>query len=169
MLPEFSSRASLKEIVAFTYPRLYKGKSENADWYIGFYAFDPVVGQMRRKRIKINYIRKTSDRKRYASTLINRISKQLDGGWNPWIEQQHGKAYHRFTEVCQAYRSFITRMYNDGKALHGSGCGAGAIIVKHGKRAEPKVVTIRGSRRPHCGSARRNRTEHYETVPAPHR
>jgi hypothetical protein len=105
MLPDFSSRASLKELISYTYPRLYRGKSENSDWYIGFHAFDPAVGRMCRKRIKINYIQKTADRKRYATALINRISQQLDGGWNPWIEQQYGKAYHRFSDVCQAWWS----------------------------------------------------------------
>lgn len=114
MLPVFSARSSVKELISYTYPLLYKGKSEKSDWYVGFHAFDPAVGKMRRKKIKLNFIKKKSDRKRFASSLINRICQQLDNGWNPWIEAQHGKAYHLFSEVCQAWRSFITRMYNDG-------------------------------------------------------
>ena len=114
MLPNITGRESLKELISFTYPRLYKGKSMNADWYVGFYAFDPSVGQMRRKRIKINYIKKVTDRKRYATALINRINQQLDCGWNPWIAEKHGKAYHRFSDVCQSYRAYITKMCNEG-------------------------------------------------------
>ena len=41
--------SSLKEIQGFTPPVLHTGK----DWYIDFYAFDPVKGEMRRKKIEL--------------------------------------------------------------------------------------------------------------------
>ena len=47
---------SLQEIISYTLPELYVGK----EWYVGFYAFDPVLGKMRRKRIKINFIKGTT-------------------------------------------------------------------------------------------------------------
>lgn len=37
---------SLKEIQGYTPPVLHTGK----DWYIDFYAFNPVYGEMRRKK-----------------------------------------------------------------------------------------------------------------------
>ena len=41
---------AINELRAFTYPLLHTGK----EWYVGFNAFDPVQGKMRRKKIKIN-------------------------------------------------------------------------------------------------------------------
>lgn len=114
MLPTHSSQSSLQEIISYSYPKLYKGKSSNSDWYVGFYAFDPAVGKKRLKRIKINHIQGVTDRKRYASALMNRISVQLDQGWNPWIESADSRAYCRFSDVCEKYRAYITKMYNDG-------------------------------------------------------
>ena len=114
MLSQVSNNASLKEIISYTYPSLYTGKSSTAEWYIGFYAFDPAGGKMRRKKIKVNHIKKVADRKKYANSLIHRLTNKLENGWNPWIEAEHGKAYHHFTEVCDTYRKYITKLFNDG-------------------------------------------------------
>ena len=108
--PNKKNSSALKNIISFTYPKLYTGK----EWYVGFYAFDPAIGEMRRKRIKINFITgKISDRRHYADGLIRRICEQLDNGWNPWIEADDAKAYHLFTAVCEHYRRYITKLYND--------------------------------------------------------
>ena len=103
MLSKKKGQTALKEIIGYTYPKLYVGKR----WYIGFYAFDPVAGKMRIKTIKINFIEKAADRRRYANELCKRISRKLDEGWNPWIEAENSRAYHTFTEVCEKYRRFI--------------------------------------------------------------
>lgn len=55
---------SLQEIKKYTPPKLHTGK----EWYISFYAFDPVSGKLRRKRIKVNYIRLISERHKYTKT-----------------------------------------------------------------------------------------------------
>lgn len=110
MLSKKKGQTALKEIISYTYPKLYVGKR----WYIGFYAFDPVAGKMRIKTIKINFIEKAADRRRYANELCKRISRKLDEGWNPWIEAENSRAYHTFTEVCEKYRRFIEKMFADG-------------------------------------------------------
>ena len=76
MLSKKKDQTTLKEIISYTYPQLYVGKR----WYIGFYAFDPVAGKMRRKKIKINFIEKAAGRRRYAGELCKRISRKLDQG-----------------------------------------------------------------------------------------
>lgn len=76
-----SDNSLLEEIISFTYPKLHAGK----DWYVGFYAFDPAKKKMRRKRIKINFIKKIGARRRYADGLMRRLVVQLEKGWNPWI------------------------------------------------------------------------------------
>ena len=50
-----------------------------------FYAYDPVMGKMRRKRIKTNRIKGVLKRRQYVRDLIKRICEQLHRGWNPWI------------------------------------------------------------------------------------
>lgn len=81
--------ANVLSVVAYTPPKLYVG----VEWYIGFMAFDPAVGRMRRKKIKLNHIAKIGERRLYARDLINRLSEQLRRGWNPWIERESALSY----------------------------------------------------------------------------
>lgn len=100
---------SLKKIISYTYPKLYVGK----DWYIGFYAFDPVQGKMRRKKIKVNFIKKTHERRKYANELMKRLVVQLNDGWNPWINLGEGPGYKTVDDAFSHYRTFIEKMYKD--------------------------------------------------------
>lgn len=119
MFAENLKNGSIKEIIGFSYPKLYTGK----EWYIGFNAFDPASGGMRRKKIKLNHIEKVTERRKFASGLIYRLSKQLENGWNPWIEAENSKAYHKFNDVCERYKNYLQKLFNDGnlreKTLYG--------------------------------------------------
>lgn len=110
MFAENSKNNSIKEIIGYSYPKLHIGK----EWYIGFNAFDPATGTIRRKKIKLNHIEKITERRKFASGLIYRLSKQLENGWNPWIEAENSKAYHTFKDVCNRYRTYLQKMFNDG-------------------------------------------------------
>lgn len=101
---------TLKEIQGYTPPVLHTGK----DWYIDFYAFSPVHGAMRRKKIKLNFIEKITERRKYAKDYMNRLSEKLSLGWNPWIEQEYSNAYMLFKDVISKYRTFINKMLKDG-------------------------------------------------------
>lgn len=103
--------SSLKEIQGFTPPVLHAGK----DWYIDFYAFDPVKGEMRRKKIKLNFIKKANERRKYAKDYMVRLSEKLSLGWNPWIEQEEGNAYMLFKDIIEKYRTYIYKMLHDGR------------------------------------------------------
>ncbi len=103
----------LESIIGYTPPKLYTGKN-GKDWYIGFYAFDPELNKMRLKRIKINHVEKISERRKYASDLIIRLSEKLRAGYNPFIEQGTGKGYMLFADVCLSYERTITRYLKDG-------------------------------------------------------
>lgn len=100
----------LREIRKYTYPKLVTGK----DWYIIFYAYDPATDSMKRKRIRVNHIEKVVLRRKYADGLIKRLIYKLDKGWNPWIEAENEKAYHKFADVCQHYRKYIQKLFDDG-------------------------------------------------------
>lgn len=119
MFAQNLKNGSIKEIIGYSYPKLYTGK----EWYIGFTAFDPASGQMRRKKIKLNHIEKITERRKFASGLIYRLSKQLENGWNPWIEAENSKAYHKFNDVCERYKNYLQKLFNDGnlreKTLYG--------------------------------------------------
>lgn len=97
------------EIKQYTPPKLYTGK----EWYVGFMAFDPVKGTMRRKRIKLNFIDKIGERRKYADGLIKRLNNKLLQGWNPWVEAENGMAYHTFEDVVSHYRRSIEKLYKD--------------------------------------------------------
>jgi len=109
--PEHLTRgnSALKSIISYTYPELYTGK----EWYVGFYAFDPVRNEMRRKKIKINFVKRASDRRRYGEALKRRVALQLETGWNPWIDVEKGKAYAEFSEVLSHYRKYIEKLFAD--------------------------------------------------------
>lgn len=105
-----TSGSYMGEVIDYTPPRLHEGK----EWYIDFYAYDPAQREKRRKKIKLNFIQKVGDRRRYANTLIKRLHNKLEQGWNPWIESENSKAYHLFDDVCQHYRRHIDKLKEDG-------------------------------------------------------
>ena len=104
-----SPNSEVHDVISYTYPKLYTGK----DWYVGFYAFDPAKGKMRRKRIKINFVERVGDRRKYAQGLMRRLIVKLDNGWNPWIEAESEKAYHTIADVLNHYRRYIEKMFKD--------------------------------------------------------
>jgi integrase len=108
-MPSQKRKQALSEIISFTFPYLHTG----VEWYVIFYAFDPSRNKMRRKRIKLNYIKKKSERRRYADGLLKRLIQKLEQGWNPWIEDEHEKSFHLFKDVVLQYRQFLDKMYSD--------------------------------------------------------
>lgn len=80
---------------------LHTGK----EWFISFYAYDPASEKLKRKRIKINYIKSITERRRYAYGLIRRININLEQGWNPFMEDRGTKAYRkidsRLSDSCE--------------------------------------------------------------------
>jgi integrase len=106
-----AQKTHLHKIVGYKPPRLTTGKS---CWYIGFSAFDPIVGLLRQKRIKLNHINPISTRRLYANELIKRISEKLIDGWSPWIEDENSNAYKEFSEVCDHYRLLLSRELSSG-------------------------------------------------------
>lgn len=89
--------------------RLSSGKV----WFVEFYAFDPVSGDMRRKRIRINRIKNKRERKAYALDLIKHINEQLAAGWNPWINRDI-ETYSDFTICLDSFEENLTKFVNSG-------------------------------------------------------
>ena len=72
---------NVSELVGYSYPKLHKGK----EWYVDFYARDPVTNKMRRKKYWIGTELRVAERNRRAAEIISVVSKQLMNGWNPWV------------------------------------------------------------------------------------
>lgn len=98
--------ADLQEIISYTPPQLYTGK----EWYVGFMAYDPTLGKLHRKKIKLNHISGIMLRRKYANDLIIRINEKLKKGWNPWIEAENEKSYHTFEDACKHYEKILTSL-----------------------------------------------------------
>lgn len=81
--------------------------------FIEFYAFDPELGKLRRKRIKTNRIKGVVKRRQYVRDVIKRICEQLKNGWNPWIAQDVGDLY-TFEEALKRYESHVEKMLSNG-------------------------------------------------------
>lgn len=100
----------LASAVQYTLPEY---KESEAGCYITFNAFDPSVGRMRRKRIKINRVKGVVNRRKYARGLINRLKEQLEEGWNPWINNDIGDL-QTFEDAVSRYESHIEKMVASG-------------------------------------------------------
>ena len=87
---------------------------EGAEWYIEFYAYDPALCRLRRKRIKLNRIKALTKRRAYAREMIAKITLQLQRGWNPWIAKDTSQLLI-FSDVCDAYEAYIDKMFAGGQ------------------------------------------------------
>jgi integrase len=87
--------------LAYIPARLTEGK----EWFVSYYALYPPTGQLRRKKIKLNRIRAIRQRRLVARKLIMDINEKLCNGWNPFVEEEAPKSYHKLLEVLATYMS----------------------------------------------------------------
>ncbi|MCM1440065.1 MAG: tyrosine-type recombinase/integrase [Roseburia sp.] len=78
----FTTQSGVAQIRQYDLP-VYRENGAGA--YIEFRAYDPGLGKMRRKTIKLNRIKGIKTRRDYARGVIKRLNEQLKKGWNPWI------------------------------------------------------------------------------------
>lgn len=81
--------------------------------YIEFYAYDPVQGKLRRKRIKINHIKGVGKRRQYAREVIKRLGYKLSCGWNPWIAKDTTDHF-LFEDALGRYEMHTEKMLANG-------------------------------------------------------
>ena len=94
---------SAKCLVDYTLPRLHKGKQ----WYVDFYAYDPAVGDLRRKKYMLDSYKKLNEKENYAAILIHNIFERLKHGWNPWTDATRTRHFTEFAVVLDRYRAYI--------------------------------------------------------------
>ncbi|MBR5638458.1 MAG: site-specific integrase [Muribaculaceae bacterium] len=93
------------ELIGFSYPRLHTGKS----WYVDFYATDPSTGDMRRKKYKLDGLKKISERKRRAAEIIETVTRRLRGGWNPWVDAQESRGFTLIQDCLNLYLEYVEK------------------------------------------------------------
>lgn len=74
--------------------------------YIYFSAYDPVIEDLRRKRIYIDHIKDERTRDRHARKLIDHINTLLESGKNPFIEQENAKKYTTIEDALKFVLDF---------------------------------------------------------------
>lgn len=102
---------------------LYEGEKE---WFVYYYATDPAVKKLSRKKIKLNHIKSIKDRRAAAKRIIKAINKKLAAGWSPFVEVGAEKCYafvfealdkwllyrekEAETHSMRSYKSFVRRL-----------------------------------------------------------
>lgn len=98
---------SIFEITAYKPARLHTGKC----WYISFHVFDPESERLKIKRVKLNYIGKAGERRRYANELMIRINNNLAQGWNPFIDQESKKGFAKLSFAIDHFKRVHEKKY----------------------------------------------------------
>lgn len=70
-------------------PARYVGSKKNA--YVAYSVVNPETGNFVVKRIKLNYIKSSRQRKAYAEELIKQINGKLSVGYNPFLTEATDK------------------------------------------------------------------------------
>lgn len=73
---------SSREVVGFTLPVMH---TTGGNWYVDFYAHDPVSGRMRRKKYMLNKYKTERNKRVMGSLIIHNLTAKLTAGWNPWV------------------------------------------------------------------------------------
>lgn len=104
-----SELTSKNEIVGFTIPKLHRGKQ----WYVDFFAYDPGIGGMRRKKYMLDHYEK-KDRETVASVLIHNLIEKLKAGWNPFTNANKTRQFTDFSLILSRYKGWITKQKQNG-------------------------------------------------------
>lgn len=94
---------SKKNIIEFTLPRLHKGKQ----WYVDFFAYDPTIDGLRRKKYMLDHYKLQKEREDIAAILIHNIFEKLKAGWNPFVNATKTRQFTDFGIVLKRYSEYL--------------------------------------------------------------
>ena len=66
------------------------------------------------KRVKLNHIKNTVERRKYAYELIKRVNIKLETGWNPFTEKEGKRNYMKLADAFAHYRKVIEKQFKTG-------------------------------------------------------
>lgn len=98
------------EIKGYTQPQLAQGK----EVFVYFYAFDPLEGRQKRKKYMLGRCHTKKQVNDLSKAMIRNLSKKLEGGWNPWVDNNESLTYAQIHDVLTVYHDFLYRRLADG-------------------------------------------------------
>ncbi len=81
---------------------------ENKEWHVRYYVKNPSTNKLHVKKVKINRIKKITERRKYGKKLAVEINKKLETGWNPFLEHEAAKS---FTNIFEVFETFMQIKY----------------------------------------------------------
>ena len=100
-----TKRNTSSVLLGFTYPKLHEGKV----WFVDFFALDPALGEMRRKKYIICSQLKKVEKKRRAAEIIEAVTRQLRQGWNPWVNSQESRSFTLLSDCLDRYLEYVDK------------------------------------------------------------
>lgn len=97
---------SLSTTLGYTPAKLVTGKR----WFVEFYAYDPEIEGMHRKRISVKPCKSVALRRMYANEMIKDINDKLFRGWNPFEAQLAPRQYVSFDKIVEQYFQYLQKM-----------------------------------------------------------
>lgn len=104
---------SSREMLGFTLPVMH---TKGNNWYVDFYAHDPVSGVMKRKKYMLNKYKTDQKKRMMGSLLIHNITAKLTAGWNPWVNVDKSRQFTEIPIIFSRYRDYIKAM-TDKKSM----------------------------------------------------
>ena len=101
---------NLEEIKVYRPAKLCTGK----EWFVEYYIYNPELKKMSRKKVKLNYIEKISERRAFSHGLIRRLNAELEKGWNPFIAEENSRSYSLLTKVLDDFIKLNRKKYSEG-------------------------------------------------------
>lgn len=96
-----------REIVGFTLPVLH---TAGGNWYVDFYALDPISGRMRRKKYMLNKYKTERNKRTMGSLIIHNLTAKLTSGWNPFVNVDKSRQFTELLIIFSRYRDYIKAM-----------------------------------------------------------
>ncbi|MBA7568855.1 Tyrosine recombinase XerC [subsurface metagenome] len=96
------SKSQISNFIDFIPAELHEGKI----WYINYYVKHPATGELVRKQVKCNRIKSITERRKYGKMVAQEINARLRIGWNPFLEQEAPKGFHKLKETLYTFINY---------------------------------------------------------------
>jgi integrase len=65
---------------------------------------------MKLKKIMLGHIKGKRNQRAYAEQMMERLTRKLINGWNPFVEKESPLEYTLFKDVCNKYKEYVFKM-----------------------------------------------------------
>lgn len=80
-------------------------------WYVDFYAVDPVDGKWKRKKYHASMKLGARERRKFLSEVLLEVNSKLASGWNPWAIEECSVC-KTFDLAVEEYKKVVGKMKN---------------------------------------------------------